>query len=77
MIQQQRIHAPNAEGLGLVPAQGTGSHMLQLRVHRPQLRIPDAATKDPAFCNSDTEIEQKQGLKQRPVLKELTAWLQR
>ena len=33
-----RLHAPNAGGLGLIPGQGTRSHMPQLRVHMPQLR---------------------------------------
>jgi len=45
---------PNAGGLGLVPGQETRSHVLQLRVPVPQLkishaqrrlRIPSAATK--------------------------------
>ena len=32
VIQGLRIHTPNASGMGLIPGQGTGSHMLQLRV---------------------------------------------
>ena len=39
VVQQLRLHAPNAGGLGSVPSQGTRSHMLQLRVHVPQLRV--------------------------------------
>ena len=31
MVQWQRLWAPNTGGLGSVPAQGTRSHMLQLR----------------------------------------------
>ena len=31
MVQWLRLHAPNAVGPGLVPGQGTKSHMLQLR----------------------------------------------
>ena len=31
-------HTPNAGGLGLIPGQGTRSHMPQLRVRMPQLR---------------------------------------
>ena len=26
-----KLHSPNGEGLGLIPGQGTRSHMLQLR----------------------------------------------
>ena len=33
-----RLHAPNVRGPGLIPGQGTRSHMLQLRVHMPQQR---------------------------------------
>ena len=40
-------------GLGLIPGQGTRSHMLKLRVHIPQLKIVHAATKikDSTGCN--------------------------
>ena len=31
MVQWLRLHAPNAGGPGLIPDQGTRSHMLQLR----------------------------------------------
>ena len=33
VVQWLRLHAPDAGGLGLNPGQGTGSHMLQVRVH--------------------------------------------
>ena len=36
---------PTQGGLGLAPGQGTGSHMLQLRVYMSQLKIPCVATK--------------------------------
>lgn len=38
---------------GLVPGQGTGSHVPQLRVCMQQLKIPRATAKmeDPAWCN--------------------------
>ena len=39
MVQWLRLHTANAEGLGLIPGQGTRSHMLQL--------------KDPACHNQD------------------------
>ena len=32
VIQCLRIHTPNASSMGLIPGQGTRSHMLQLRV---------------------------------------------
>ena len=38
MVQWIRLRAPNAEGLGSVPGQGTRSHMLQLRFHMLQLK---------------------------------------
>ena len=31
LVQWLRLSAPNAGGPGLIPGQGTGSHMLQLR----------------------------------------------
>ena len=40
VVQQLRCCAPNAEGLSLIPGQGTKSHM-------PQLKIQYAATKTP------------------------------
>ena len=40
-----KLHSPNAGGLGLIPGQGTRSHMLQLRVHMPQLKTPHATRK--------------------------------
>ena len=48
-----RLRAPKAGGPGLIPGQGTRSHMLQLRVHMPQLKISYAATKDSACYNKD------------------------
>ena len=38
MVQWLRLLDPKAGDLGLIPGQGARSHMLQLRVHRPQLR---------------------------------------
>ena len=32
------LHTPNVGGPGLIPGQGTRSHILQLRVHTPQPR---------------------------------------
>ena len=44
-----RLHAPNARDLGLIPGQGTRSHMLQLRVCRLQLKDPACHSKDQRF----------------------------
>ena len=46
VVQWLRFHAPNAEGPGLIPGQGTRSHMLQRRV----CILP---RKDLAFHNLD------------------------
>ena len=53
VVQWLRLQAPNAGGLGLSPGQGTRSHMPQLRVHMPVLKILPAAMKigDPTCCN--------------------------
>ena len=39
-VQGQRLCLPNAEGLGLIPGQGTRSYMPQLTVRMLQLKIP-------------------------------------
>ena len=46
VIQWLRLCTPNAGGPGLIPGQGTRSHMLQLRVHMLRLKILHAATKN-------------------------------
>ncbi|TEA37484.1 hypothetical protein DBR06_SOUSAS8810006, partial [Sousa chinensis] len=51
VVQWLTVHTPNAGGPGSIPGQGTRSHMPQLRVLMLQLKIPHAATKDPACCN--------------------------
>ena len=45
MVWCLRLRTPNAGGLGSIPGQGTTSHMPQLRVRMPQLKIPRATTK--------------------------------
>ena len=52
VVQWLRLRAPSAGGLGLIPGQGSRSHIPQLRVLMLQLKIPDAVTKiwDPV-CN--------------------------
>ena len=44
-----KAQAPNLGGLGSIPGQGTRSHMMQLRICMPQLKILCAATK--TLCN--------------------------
>ena len=44
VVQWLRRHASSAGGLGSIPGQGSGSHMLQLK-------IPYAPTKNPVFHN--------------------------
>ena len=44
VVQWLRLLAPNAQGLGSIPGQGTRSHLLQLRVHLLRL-------KDPVCCS--------------------------
>ena len=59
MAQWLRLHAPTAGGLGLIPGQGTRSHMLQLRVCMPPLKIPHAAMKmeDPGTKTRHSQID--------------------
>ncbi|TEA25323.1 hypothetical protein DBR06_SOUSAS21410020, partial [Sousa chinensis] len=45
VAQWLRLRTPNAGGPGLIPGQGTRSHMPQLRVRMLQLKILHAATK--------------------------------
>ena len=45
VVQWLRLLLPNAVGLGSILGQGTRSHMWQLGVHMPQLKISHAATK--------------------------------
>ena len=53
VVQWLRLRAPNAGGPGLIPGQGTSSHVPQLRVRMRQLKIPHAATEDPARGSED------------------------
>ena len=45
VVQWLRLHAPNAGGPGSIPSQGTGSHMLQLRIPHVATKISHAAIK--------------------------------
>ena len=64
-VQWLRLHTPNAGSLGLIPGQGTRSHM-------PQLKIPNALSKiDNSKCQvtkiprSQINIKNKQQNKQK------------
>ena len=41
MVHWLRPHGPNAGALGLIPGQGTGSHMLQLKIRHVAMKIKD------------------------------------
>ena len=45
VVQQLRLHGPNAGGLGSIPGQGLRSCMLQLKIPHMATKIPRAATK--------------------------------
>ena len=47
VVQWLRLCILKAGGLGLIPLQGTRSHMPQLRVCMLELKIAHAATKTP------------------------------
>ena len=51
VVQWLRLCTPNAGGLGLIPSQGTRSHM-------PQLRIRTLQLKDPASHNQRSQVLQ-------------------
>ena len=53
VVQWPRLHNPNERGLDFIPSQGTRSHLPQLRIRTPQLKILHAAIKkeDPEYCN--------------------------
>ena len=45
LVVQWLLHTPKARDPSLIPGQGTGSHILQLRVHMLQLKTLHATTK--------------------------------
>jgi len=45
MVKWLRFYNPNSGSPGSIPGQGTRSHMPQLRVRMPQVKISHAATK--------------------------------
>ena len=65
MVQWLRLHAPNAGALGSILGQGTRSHMPQVTVYMPWLKIPCATTKSQCsqinkniFFNVPTRIQE-------------------
>ena len=55
MVPWLRLCTPNAGDSGLIPGQGTRSHMSQLRVHTPQLK---GCNKDCKSCIHNWHLEQ-------------------
>ena len=49
VVQCLGLCAPNAGGLGLIPGQGTRSHIPQLKTPRAVMKTPRATTKR-RFC---------------------------
>ena len=47
VVQWLRLHTPNAGGLGLIPGQGTRSHVQQLKILQAATKILHTATKIP------------------------------
>ena len=45
VVQWLRVHVSNAEGPGLIPSLGTRSHMPQVRLFTPQLKITCTTAK--------------------------------
>ena len=45
VVQRVRPRVPSAGGLGSIADQGTTSHMQQLRIHMPQLKILHSTMK--------------------------------
>ena len=64
MAQWLRLHTPNAGVLGSIPDQGTRSHILQLRVHMLQLKIPNVTTKK-ILCATTTKTKRPHMLQLR------------
>ena len=61
VVQWLRLHAPNPKE-GLIPGQGSRSHMPKLRAQMLQLKIPQVAMKTPHFAtkSQQSQIKEKQ-----------------
>ena len=62
MVQWLRLHSPNAGDPGLTPGQGTRTHMWQLRVSMPQLKI---LYEDPTTKTWNSQINKQIFLKNK------------
>ena len=67
MVQGLILGAPNAGGLGLIPGQGTRSHMLQLKPPHTATKDPTTATKteDPTCPKAQHSQIKKKKTKQK------------
>ena len=54
MVQRLRLCTRSAGGPSSIPGQGIRSHMLQLRVLMPQLKIPCTTAK--TWCNQINKL---------------------
>ena len=50
MVQWLRLHTLDVGDLSSLSDQGTRSHMLELSVHKPQLRLSTAKQTNVAVC---------------------------
>ena len=58
VVLRLKRHVPNAGGPGLIPGQGTKSHLLQLRVHMPRLKILHAVMKmEDSKCGNEDPVQ--------------------
>ena len=66
MVQWLRLQFPMREGPGLIPGRGTRSHMLQLKVCMPRLKIPHARTK--TWHRQINTLKKKKELKKKSCM---------
>ena len=57
VVQWLRLYNPCVGSPGLIPGQGTRSHMLQPRVHMLQLKIPHTTTRTGGSQHRQTETQ--------------------
>ena len=64
-VQWLRLHTPNAGGLGLIPGQGTRSHMPQLKIPNALRKIDNSKCQVTKIPRSQINIKNKQQNKQK------------
>ena len=76
MVQWLRLRTPKAGSLGSIPGQRSRSHMLQQRVHIPQLKIPRAPDKNgrPHVLQLRPATAKNKYLKNNAVLSKAFKW---